>query len=90
MNTVNLKLLRPFALCVVALLFAACGQQESATTEEASADAPMSAAKVAVTTSSDEARALYMEGQALSDDLHAVEAQASAIGTKQTLVNIRS
>lgn len=75
MNTVNLKLLRPFALCVVALLFAACGQQESATTEEASADAPMSAAKVAVTTSSDEARALYMEGQALSDDLHAVEAQ---------------
>lgn len=74
MNTINLRLLRPFAFCVVALLFAACGQQESATTEEASADAPMSTAKVAVTTSSDEARALYIKGQALFDGLHAVEA----------------
>jgi tetratricopeptide (TPR) repeat protein len=75
MNTINLKLFRPFAFCVVALLFTACGQQESATTEEVSADAPMPAAKVAVTTSSDEARALYMEGQTLADNLRVVEAQ---------------
>lgn len=74
MNTINLRPMRPFALCVVALLFAACGQQEQAATEEASADATMSAGKVPVTTSSDEALALYMEGQALSDDLHVVEA----------------
>ena len=75
MNTINSRLLRPFALCVVALLFAACGQQEQAATEDASADAAMPAAKVPVTTSSDEARALYIEGQALFDDLHTVEAR---------------
>jgi len=75
MNTINLRLLRPFAMCVVALLFAACGQQEQAATDEASADAAMAGGKVAITTSSDEARALYLEGQALGDDLHGVEAQ---------------
>ncbi len=74
MNTINLRLLRPFTLCVVALLFAACGQQEQAATEDASADAAMAGEKVPVTTSSDEARALYLEGQALFDDLHGVEA----------------
>ena len=70
MNTINLRPMRPFALCVVALLFAACGQKEQAAT----ADATMSAGKVPVTTSSDAALALYMEGRALADDLHAVEA----------------
>jgi tetratricopeptide (TPR) repeat protein len=75
MNTINLRLVRPFAVCVVALLFTACGQQEQAATDEPSADAAAPAAKVPLTTSSDDARALYLEGQTLADNLRAVEAQ---------------
>jgi len=75
MNSINSKLLRLFTIGVVVLFFAACGQQERAATDDASGDAAMAAEKVPVTTLSDEARALYMEGQALSDGLHAVEAQ---------------
>jgi tetratricopeptide (TPR) repeat protein len=75
MNTNNTRLARAFAVCVIALLFAACGQQEQATTGDAATGDAASAAKVPLTTSSDAARALYLEGQALADNLRAVEAQ---------------
>jgi hypothetical protein len=66
-------------LCFAGCAVAACGPQEQATTESADdgAAAEMTRAeKVPVTTSSDEARALYDEGLALADNLHFVEANA--------------
>ncbi len=67
MKTTNLKTLRPVVICAAALLFAACGQQEQPAAEAA-------AEKVPVTTASESARDLYMQGQALLDDLHFLEA----------------
>lgn len=69
-------------LCVLAVAITGCGRQEQPATEPAEEAAPVAAVvapvpvKVPVTTSSDEARALYDEGLALSDNLHLVEAQA--------------
>lgn len=70
--------LRFLMLCCAALAVTACGQREQATTEavDEGAATEMAAEKVPVTTSSDEARALYEEGLALADNLHGVEANA--------------
>ena len=76
MNTINLRTLRPLAVCAAAFLIAACGQQDQPATEAASGDSAMAAEKVPVTTSSEVARELYLQGLALSDDLHALEANA--------------
>ncbi len=51
-------------------MFAACDQSNEVTTESASVDT----SKIPVTTSSDAARELFLEGRALLDDLHFVEA----------------
>lgn len=71
MNTLRLRRFGYFAVCLTALLFAACGQQDQPAAE---GDAAAPNAKVPITTSSDEARELYMQGRALLDDLRAVEA----------------
>ncbi len=67
-KTISVRTLAPLILCAAALGFAACGQQDKPS------DKGDAAAKVPVTTSSDEARDHYMQGRALLEDLHAVEA----------------
>lgn len=68
------------AACALAalLILSACGQKEQATTEPEAADTAMPeaamSAEVPVTTASDEARRLFLEGRALLDGLHRVEA----------------
>lgn len=57
------------ALGLLALL-AACGQSGQ------DGEAPTAAKKVPITTSSAEALELYLQGRALFDDLHFVDAQA--------------
>ena len=69
-NQINyLGVLRLVAVCAVALSIAACGQRD-----QPASDTVTAGAKVPVTTSSDEARELFMQGRALFDDLHFVEA----------------
>ncbi|MGI9222662.1 MAG: tetratricopeptide repeat protein [Woeseiaceae bacterium] len=60
---------------VLLTLLAACGPTDSGTAED-TGDAPASTemAKIPVTTASDEARNLYMQGRQLADDLLIVEA----------------
>ena len=70
MKTFTLRTLAPLALCAATLVLAGCGQQDRSATGSDEA----AAAKVPVTTASDEARQYYMEGRALLDDLHIVEA----------------
>ena len=72
----KLSILRPLAVCVAALLLAACGQQDQpAPVSEVDSEAAVEpAAKVSITTASDEARELYLQGRALFDDLHGAEA----------------
>ena len=72
----KLSILHPLAVCVAALLLAACGQQDqpAPTSEVDSSAAVEPAAKVSITTASDEARELYLQGQALFDNLHGAEA----------------
>jgi tetratricopeptide (TPR) repeat protein len=68
---------RLLLLCFAAIAVTACGQREEAATEavDEGATAEMTRPdKVPVTTSSDEARALYDEGLALADNLHFVDA----------------
>ncbi|MBT8103140.1 MAG: tetratricopeptide repeat protein [Gammaproteobacteria bacterium] len=62
------------------LVLSACGQKEAAKTMPAAAtpEAAMSA-EVPVTTASEEARALFMEGRALLDDLHFIDAHAKFV-----------
>ena len=63
------------------LLLAACGQKQEATTAPA-AEPEMkaeAATEVPITTSSDEARALFLEGRALLDDLHFTDAHAKFV-----------
>jgi tetratricopeptide (TPR) repeat protein len=55
----------------LAVLLAGCGQPGQDATQESSDSA---AAKIPVTTTSDEARELYMQGLNLSDDLHLADA----------------
>ena len=78
MNTIkSLGNLRLLFLCFAACAIIACGQRDQATTEavdEGAATEMSRSEKVPVTTSSDEARALYDEGLALADNLHFVEA----------------
>ncbi|MGI9199979.1 MAG: tetratricopeptide repeat protein [Woeseiaceae bacterium] len=57
------------------ILIVACGQSDQeAGNDEYGAGSTAGAAKIPITTSSDEARALYMQGRQLSDDLLIVEA----------------
>ena len=81
MNALNLLgESRLILLCFAACAVTACGQQEQATTEPADEGAAAEVTrpeKVPVTTSSDEARALYDEGLALADNLHFVDAAAA-------------
>ena len=78
MNTFeSLGKFRLMLLCFAACAVTACGPREQAATEsvdEGAAAEMTRAEKVPVTTSSDEARALYDEGLALADNLHFVEA----------------
>ena len=79
MNKINaMTQLRLFVAGTTLLVLAACGQKdepaESVETAESAAGETEVAAKVPVTTASEEARSLYTEARALADDLHFVEA----------------
>lgn len=77
MNTINLKILPLLAVCSVGLIIAACGKQEQPAAEaETGAASVEAAAKIPLTTASDEARDLYMQGVALADNLHVTEAHS--------------
>ena len=70
--------MRLVLLLATATAVAACGRSEPPAPEPAAEEASTEVAvaeKVPVTTSSDEALALYLEGRALADNLHAVEAR---------------
>jgi len=56
----------------IAVLLVACGQSDQVGDDSSAVDQAM--AKVPVTTTSDEARDLYMQGRALLDDLHVLDA----------------
>lgn len=71
MKTITLRTLTPLAICAVTLVFAACGQKD-----RPADDSDAAAAKVPVTTASDEARGHFMAGRAMLDDLLIVEANA--------------
>lgn len=59
----------------VMLLFSACGQKDESTTMPAAAKPEATVTtEVPITTSSEEARKLYLEGRGLLDDLHFVDA----------------
>ena len=61
---------------VFTLALSSCGQTQQDTNDRTEADASVNVnAKVPVTTSSEHARALYLEGRALFDDLHFLEAR---------------
>ena len=72
----HLRIWRPLAVCVAAFLLAACGQHDQpAPASEVDSEAAVEpAAKVSITTASDEARELYLQGRALIDNLHVAEA----------------
>ena len=75
MSTIIIKQVRSLlAASLLALILVACGQSGQDGEQAPAADA--AAAKVPITTSSDEARALYMQGSTLFDDLRAVDANA--------------
>lgn len=66
---------RLLLMCLSAIAVTACGQRDQAPTVEEEATAEMTMPdKVPVTTSSEEARALYEQGLALADNLQIVEA----------------
>ena len=56
----------------IAVLLVACGQSDQVGDDSSAVD--QAAAKVPITTTSDEARDFYMQGRALLDDLHVVDA----------------
>lgn len=69
--------LRLLAICLTAITFAACGQQEQAATDATDESAEAAASvKIPVTTSSAEALELFTQGRALADDLQFVRANA--------------
>ena len=73
MNTTSLSAWRSLAAAgYIAVLLVACGQSDQAGDEPSAMD--RAAAKVPVTTTSDEARDLYMQGRALFDNLRFVDA----------------
>ena len=66
---------RAAAAIAVMLLFSACGQKDESTTMPAAAKPEATVTtEVPITTSSEEARKLYLEGRGLLDDLHFVDA----------------
>ncbi len=72
-----LKEIGLLALCLAVFALTACGQQDQSMTEsadEGAASEAQASVKVPITTSSDEARALYIQGRSLLDNLHFVEA----------------
>lgn len=77
MNTTNLSgYFRYVAVCLAAVVLAACGQQESATPATEVTVEPVT---VPVTTSSDEAMALYTKGRELSDNMLMLDANAAFV-----------
>ena len=73
---------KPRLLCIaaIAVTVAACGQAQQPgeeSTEESAAAAP-AATKVPITTSSEEALALFLEGQTLADNVQLLEAHEKA------------
>ncbi len=73
MKTITFRNIRSLlAFSVMAMLLLACGRSGQDGDRDVASDA--TAAKVPITTSSDEARALYMQGRALSEDLLIVDA----------------
>ena len=68
MNTITSRILRSVVVLIFVTTLVACGRSGD------SGDAATSGAKVPVTTSSAEARELYMQGRALFDDLRFVDA----------------
>jgi len=72
-NTIIIKRVRSLlAASLLAIILVACGQSGQDGEQATTADA--AAAKVPITTSSDEARALFLQGRALFDDLRFVDA----------------
>lgn len=71
------RALRALILCLFAILLVACGRQDPPTTQAVAEDEVVETVdtKVPVTTSSEQALALYDEAQALIDDLHFTEAR---------------
>ena len=73
MNKTYLNTLRSLATAgFLAVLLVACGQPDQAGDDSSAVD--QAAVKVPITTTSDEARDLYMQGRALFDDLRFVDA----------------
>jgi tetratricopeptide (TPR) repeat protein len=73
-------MLRLLCAAAIAVTVAACGQAEQPAeeaAEESAAVAP-TATKVPITTSSEEARALFLEGQTLADNVQLLEAHEKA------------
>ncbi len=71
------RAIRAFILCLFCISIAACGRQDSPATEAASEPEVVEtvSAKVPVTSSSEQALALYNEAQMLIDNLHFIEAR---------------
>ncbi len=73
MNITSQSTWRSFATAgAIAVLLVACGQSDQVGDDSSAVDQAM--AKVPVTTTSDEARDLYMQGRTLLDDLRVVDA----------------
>jgi tetratricopeptide (TPR) repeat protein len=70
----SFRILRPWAVYVAALLIVACGQQDQPVVEVDTGAVAEPPAKVSITTASDEARELYLQGRALLDNLQLAEA----------------
>lgn len=73
----SIRVLRTLAIAVLVVGLTACGQQEppaSQGSEEAAVAATVPT-KIPITTSSEEARALFVEGRSLLDNLHFTEAR---------------
>lgn len=74
--TKGLHTLQAVLACAALLLLAACSQKDAATTAPAVAEQKPAMTTVPITTQSDEARELYLEGQMLLDGLHFTDAHA--------------
>lgn len=76
-TSISTRALRALNLCLFAVLIVACGRQDPPTTEAVAEGEELEtvSTKVPITTSSEQARTLYDEAQALIDDLHFTEAR---------------
>ena len=77
MKAIKLRILPSLALCATAILLVACGKQDDPAAEAPSDAAATTVAKVPLSTASEVARELYVQGQSLADDLHFVDANAA-------------